>query len=141
MRILDKITKEWGDIIAFSDLTWTERDGVWIPTSINLELHFNGREAYYAALDWESVNQTPAESLFRPDGLGLDPDSIIVDQRLGDKPVVIGKIKDNGRPPAPPERIEPSRSTTDRVYWILVGNAVALGLLGACYLWHRLHRG
>ena len=134
-RVLDGATKEWGNVMSFVDVTWTERDGVCVPTSINMERNFNGREAYFATLEWESVNQEPMAKLFEPDGLGLNPESIIVDDRLGDKPVVIGLIKDGGHAPTPPPPLGAKQQTGTRLIWLLAGNAVAVGLVGAYCLW------
>ena len=140
MRALDEATKEWGKIMLFEDVTWAEREGVWVPTSINMERYFNGREAFYATLEWESVNQEPAAKLFEPDGLGLDPESIIVDDRLGDKPVFVGLIKDGGHPPKPPPPLATKEQTGGRLSWLVAGNLVALALVGGYFLWRRWRR-
>src|SRR5205085_11842087 len=85
---LDEVTKEWSKVMLFGDVTWAEHDGVWIPTSIDMERNFNGREAYHATLEWESGNEDPPAKLFEPDGLGSDPEGIIVDRLMGDTAVV-----------------------------------------------------
>ena len=141
MRTLDEAAGKWSEIRSFGDVTWEQRNDVWVPTSIYLERHFNGRETYYSSLEWESVNQEPSAKLFEPDGLGVDPESVIVDVRLGVKPVVIGRIKDGGRPPTlrlpPPPSVAPK---TSRLFWLLAGNVVALAVVGVAYLWRRNRR-
>jgi hypothetical protein len=137
MRTMDEQTREWSKVLMFADIGWSERDGVWVPESINLERLFNGRETYYAKLEWESVNVEPDAKLFEPQGLGLDPAAIIVDDRLGDKPVVIGPVYDGGRPPAAPARLRVNGQSGPKLLWLAVGNAVALFLVGACYFWRR----
>ena len=139
-QLSDEATKEWSKVLLFGDVTWAEREGVWIPTSIDMERNFNGREAYSVTLEWESVNQEPAAKLFEPDGLGLDPEEIIVDRRLGDKPVVIGQIKDGGHPPKPPPPLAAKEQTRGRLSWLLAGNLVALALVGGYFLWRRWRR-
>lgn len=140
MRLLDGAPDAWGDVVAFADVEWTDHDGVWVPISINLERHFNGREAYYAKLEWESVNKTLSDDLFQPSSLDVDPDSIIVDDRLGGKPVVVGKVRDNGQPPAPREGVGAPKSTRGRVFWIVAGNVAVLVILGGFLLFKRLRK-
>jgi hypothetical protein len=138
LRILDKAANDWGEVTAFADVEWTEHDGVWIPISISLERHFNGREAYYAKLDWKSVNETPSDELFLPESLDVNPESIIVDGRLGGRPIVVGKVKDNGRPPVRPAEEGPPESIRGRAYWIVAGNIAALIGVGVFLLWRHL---
>lgn len=133
MRVLDKVTKKWGKIMSFMDVTWAEHGDVWVPTSVHLERYFNGPEMYDATLEWESVNQEPAAGLFEPDGLGLDPEGIIVDRRLGDKPVLIGKI--SGEPHPLRSGVELEKQTGMRYQWLFIGNAVAAGAIVLLYLW------
>jgi hypothetical protein len=126
MRTFDRATNERSGVMVLADTTWAERAGVWVPVEIRLERNFNGTETYVAKLDWEDVNRDLTDGLFEPSGLGLDPEGIIVDGRLGDKPVVVGKIKDDGRPPAP---IPPVVRAGRRWVWILIGIPVPVALV------------
>lgn len=139
-RYYDKETNAWGDVNSFGDITWEEHGDVWVPTSISLEKSTNGRETkYYATLDWEYVNEEPPATLFEPDGLGLDPDGILMDTRLGDSPIAVGRIKDGGRPPSIPDELRvPAKRSRSFVLWLIVGNAVAIVLIATFY-W-RIHR-
>lgn len=134
MRTLEAPDK-WSKVLITMDVTWEQKNDVWVPTSLYLEREFSGRETYLAKLEWESVNAAPATDHFEPKGFGLAPESIIVDDRLGSPPVVIGKIEDGGRAPIPAAVNVPHHGS--RLVWLLAGNAIGLTVIGIIYIWRR----
>jgi hypothetical protein len=114
---------------------WKQVGEVWVPTSLSLERNFNGPEVYHLDFEWRLVNEPPPGRLFEAQGLDVDPESVLVDRRLGDKAVVIGKIggsNDNMRGPV-------QQFAKDRMLVILVINLILLGLIAA-YFWVRRQR-
>jgi hypothetical protein len=59
---------------------WTEKDDVWVPTSID----YYGRQSLFAiqlALRWRAVNTEVPAAEFEVKNLGIPPETIISDQR------------------------------------------------------------
>lgn len=69
--------------------TWQLHSDVYVPVSFTSEAA--GRK-YEMAIEWESVNQPVDERLFTKEHLGLDPNTVVIDYRLGE-PVMVGTLE------------------------------------------------
>ncbi|MEX1231156.1 MAG: hypothetical protein WEB58_13000 [Planctomycetaceae bacterium] len=62
--VFDKKTKKWIESMSRADVTWEEKNDVWVPISLILEAKFNGKEVYNIDLEWEYVNLDPPPKVF-----------------------------------------------------------------------------
>jgi hypothetical protein len=129
-------TETWSEILSLTEAEWSKVDDVWVPVKLFLQREFNHKETYSLDIKWDSVNSTIPDALFTPEGLDVDPNSLILDRRLGGKPVVVGKVNDPefrlGRPTIPKA---PDNWPTSVL--VLLGAHAIVIVAVATYLWLR----
>jgi hypothetical protein len=133
LDVFERAKDLWHEAIEKTEVAWEERNGVWVPTALLVERNFNGVETYEIELDWESVNKELSDDEFEPEALHVETGSLLVDTRLGDRPIVVGEIERDEEPSAASVP-EPG---TLRGSWIL---AIALLLILAAFaawIWRR----
>jgi hypothetical protein len=84
-------TGDWGEPSEVDEVTWAQKNGLWVPTSFYQEVRRPVRKRRELRIQWESVNEPVDEALFTWEGLGLPKGTLVVDERLG-KPIKVAVV-------------------------------------------------
>ena len=133
-KLQSGIAEEWPAPTVVSESTWNKTGEVWVPATFTFDEGTNSPHSVHQQLqfEWQSVNAPVDEQFFEPEGFDVDPDTIIVDRRLG-KPIIIGKVGDPDYEPPPPFAVAPNGNTWNSKIVV----AVAVVLLAIGIAWYR----
>jgi hypothetical protein len=121
----DQVAQKWHEGISEADVSWEQKNAVWVPTALLLERGYSGVETYEIEIEWSSVNEELDEMLFTPEALTLKPGGVVADARLDGKLVVIEKLGDRGVQSVTDIQVVEKRSS-QRIYWIVGVNVILI---------------
>lgn len=118
----DALSPLWGSETLNCDVSWSERQSVWLPIAISITLTGKNRQkAYDLSISWENVNQPIDDSLLTPEGLGLPDHTLIIDDRLG-KSIILGQV-------ARLKQATRARGSDARTWFVVANIAIIILLL------------
>lgn len=111
-----------------TETTWAPKGGTYVPIECVMHGEENMREGKLT-FDWLSVNEPVDEKLFTVAGLQVDPNTLVVNHKLGPK-IIEKKINQSNGDNDTPSQIDDA--TTNRWRWIATVTSlvvIAVGLL------------